>query len=930
MSPLVERDDALGVLRSAWTEARWGNGGFVALTGPSGVGRTALLAEVADEAASTASASLVRVDLAPADGASGAAVARRLVLGLAAREPGWIEHGAARWARPLIEPSIGEVDPAAVTAGVLAVLDLAADAGPVAVVIDDLHHADAASLRVLADVASAARRSAVLVVATWPTPDGGPGAAARADLARRGRQVEVTPLTERGVVAWATTILVDDVDEAFAAEACRLAEGRPALLAPLLQAAHEAGLRGGALDAPRLGALALPTLPAQIETRLGPLEPAARRVIEAAAVLPGPLRSDVVLAAAEVDPAAAAGSIAALVDAGLLAAGPGIRWRSPLLASATRRLVGEGTAGAIATRAASAHHDAGDPPETAAALLLDAPPVGAPWAAAVLAGAALEAERCGAPEAAKALWLRQLDEPMDPIGRGWATASVARAELRLGDPAGLERLEALVPAIDDPGLRARARFAAGRAALWEGQPERAKRSFQAAALDAAGLDDEVAQRSRAGELLALGIGLAPVRRLEQAIDAVPALGESAGASSIRGALALARVLVGQWGQGEAAARDALADRRLHEPATSDNTAVAAASTALAAVGFPGDALEPLDRVLHRARREGQLATLGTIEATRAAVLLAAGRLPEAAEAAQAALGAVHANPIERATAAAVLADVLCLGGEGIAAAEALDRGRPPARTRSGPALLGELRWHAAAARLALARQQPVAALAEVEVARHVDVDLGVVRLDEAEIVALAASGRRDEAVVGARDLVSRRSESDGPAQARARSIAAWLDDDPEAAAAAAASLEHHEDPIGAIEALLRSGEVLERAGRRSDARQPFRRALDLADRRRAEALAVLAVEGLRRVGGRVRRRALVGVEALTPAEIRVCRLVAAGRTNREVADALFLSRKTVEYHLGNAYGKLAIERREQLPGALGAEVTEGAEGSAAG
>ena len=69
-------------------------------------------------------------------------------------------------------------------------------------------------------------------------------------------------------------------------------------------------------------------------------------------------------------------------------------------------------------------------------------------------------------------------------------------------------------------------------------------------------------------------------------------------------------------------------------------------------------------------------------------------------------------------------------------------------------------------------------------------------------------------------------------------------------------------------------------------------------------------------GARPRRRALSGPEALTPSERRVAELAAAGRTNREIAQALFITAKTVETHLGRAYLKLDIRSRQELPGAL--------------
>jgi DNA-binding NarL/FixJ family response regulator len=63
------------------------------------------------------------------------------------------------------------------------------------------------------------------------------------------------------------------------------------------------------------------------------------------------------------------------------------------------------------------------------------------------------------------------------------------------------------------------------------------------------------------------------------------------------------------------------------------------------------------------------------------------------------------------------------------------------------------------------------------------------------------------------------------------------------------------------------------------------------------------------------------VHALTPSELRVARLAAEGRTNREIAHELYISMKTVEGHLARAYTKLEIEGRGALPGILGTEKT---------
>jgi DNA-binding CsgD family transcriptional regulator len=115
------------------------------------------------------------------------------------------------------------------------------------------------------------------------------------------------------------------------------------------------------------------------------------------------------------------------------------------------------------------------------------------------------------------------------------------------------------------------------------------------------------------------------------------------------------------------------------------------------------------------------------------------------------------------------------------------------------------------------------------------------------------------------------------------------------------------------------GAALRRAGRRADAREPLSEALDLAARCGARPLAARAREELRAAGARPRRGWRRGVEALTPSELRIARLAAAGQTNREIAHELYVTLKTVEGHLAHAYGKLGIAGRAELPGALGEE-----------
>jgi DNA-binding CsgD family transcriptional regulator len=121
-------------------------------------------------------------------------------------------------------------------------------------------------------------------------------------------------------------------------------------------------------------------------------------------------------------------------------------------------------------------------------------------------------------------------------------------------------------------------------------------------------------------------------------------------------------------------------------------------------------------------------------------------------------------------------------------------------------------------------------------------------------------------------------------------------------------------------ALAALGQTLRRVRRPTEAREPLRRALELAERCGAQGLAETARSELYATGARPRRSALSGVDSLTTSERRVADLAAAGQTNRDIAQTLYVTPKTVEVHLGNAYRKLGIRSRRELAGALGSKI----------
>jgi DNA-binding CsgD family transcriptional regulator len=120
--------------------------------------------------------------------------------------------------------------------------------------------------------------------------------------------------------------------------------------------------------------------------------------------------------------------------------------------------------------------------------------------------------------------------------------------------------------------------------------------------------------------------------------------------------------------------------------------------------------------------------------------------------------------------------------------------------------------------------------------------------------------------------------------------------------------------------LIELGAALRRANQRAAARDPLRAGLELAHRCGAERLAARAQQELKATGARPRRLMVSGRDALTPSEQRVAEMAAEGSSNRDIAQALFVTAKTVENQLGSIYRKLGIRSRNDLAGALAAEL----------
>ena len=124
-------------------------------------------------------------------------------------------------------------------------------------------------------------------------------------------------------------------------------------------------------------------------------------------------------------------------------------------------------------------------------------------------------------------------------------------------------------------------------------------------------------------------------------------------------------------------------------------------------------------------------------------------------------------------------------------------------------------------------------------------------------------------------------------------------------------------PFETARTQLLHGERLRRAKRRADARAPLSAALSIFERLGADPWTERTRSELRATGGPTGSAApAIATDELTAQELQIALQVAQGRTNREVAAALFLSAKTIEYHLGSIYRKLGIRRRGELAGVL--------------
>ena len=897
------RREELRRIEEALEGARAGSGGALALTGEPGIGKTALLLAAGERAAGMTVLST-----------AGHETERRLPFaalgGLLEPALGGIDElpdpqAAALRAALALGPPVPP-DPLAVCVGTLGLLDVSARGGPVALLVDDAHWLDAETAACLAYCARRLERRPIALLATLRDDESDPlGADAL-------RQLTVGRL-EEGTSRELLAELAPDLPGGQADEIVRLAAGNPLALHELPSLLSDEQLRGEApiddLIAPRNG------LRAAFRRRIEILSPAARGALLVAAAAPERL-GPVAAACGALDydhraleEAEEADMIAIKADRVVFA--------HPLL----RGTVYQG-AGAGERRRVHAALAAADDDETSAAWHLARAAVGPDEAAA----AALEA--VAGTSAARGAFAAATDAFERAAELSEAASDGAQRLLAAGLAAAAgganERAVAVLARAAEAArgeLRITARHALAMVSLWAGGNvadgyrmlvETADEivdddPVQAAELHAdAGVASVIAGDCRS----ALEHGLRARQLIGQDGDATvraQALSILAWSLTLRGRAGDAREVIAELdplladvdplspaAQSIALSNNSRIATEDYRRAREENLALIAAaeeSGGLGAVPFPlvtaadcahrigdwDDAEREIARALELAEETGQRGplTLGLI----VAAYLAAGRGEEDESRAA----------VERALAIAEPAGIGCI-------------------TTFGHGALGFLELSLGRIDSAVAELERVAQLAEAAgledptlIPWAPDLVEAYARRGELDAAARTAAGLAEQAERAANPLALALA-------ARCRGLVAE-DFDAEFAEA----LELHDRtpaPFERARTLLVYGERLHRARRRIDARERLRESLETFERLRAEPWAERARAELRAAGAIDREP--VYPDELTAQELRIALAAAGGATNKQIAAELFLSPKTIEFHLGRVYSKLGIRSRTRL------------------
>jgi DNA-binding CsgD family transcriptional regulator len=907
-SGLLDREEPLAALEALARRAHAGAGATAVVAGDPGIGKTALL----DALAAGVDGRVLRA----AGGELERDVPFGVVRALLAPVVGETElTGAAALSAPVFAADAG-LAPTEVGAALHGLYWLVADLAPLTLVVDDAQWCDGPSLRFLAYLARRLEDlPCLLVVAARPVRD------LELDAVTAGAALHLTlePLSGGAVAQLLARELGPDVAPAFAA-ACREAtRGNAFLTVALARELAHRQVRGREDDVPAIAAAGGGNVAAAVEGRLRAHGPDARRLAEAVAILGPAATFRRACALAGLDPVDGSRLVDALVAERLLADTRPLAFVHPLVRAAVVEAMGETARGRGHARAAALLAADGDR-EEAAHHLLRAAPGGDPLTVGVLRHAAETALARAAPDVAVAYLERALREPLEPEERIAVLERLALAGFQQGGPGiAAEWLDEAVALARDAATRERLKVTLARARQWSGDMHGGTLMLRE---EVHGADPVAAEQARVlMEITASGHLDARVL----SADVVAAMrARAALAPDDHAGLAALAIELGMW-SGPAdrtlrAAEGALAGAELL-PSEATMPLRGMVGVVVAASDDRDLALAAHDRELAEARARGSAVLYAQALTLRAWSRYRFGDLAEAESEARAVLaleGEPELNQILHGAAVGVTAAVV-LEREGAAAARAVLEAHP---VPDDPGLTPLQQLVLVRATVALAEGRPDEALRELETCDAYERTAGlpataVLPWRAVAVRALLALGRRAEAVALGRAFDEQAQAFGAPGViGRALHARGLAEEDLALLEAAVGALGRSPARLAHAEALLDLGLALRAAGRDVDARGPLRGALDLAVACGARLLADRARRALREAGGRPRRLRSTGADALTPAELRTARLAISGLTNREIAQASFLSPRTVEMHLSNSYRKLGIGGREQLASAL--------------
>jgi DNA-binding CsgD family transcriptional regulator len=928
---LLERERELEALERAVAAAVAGTGSTVALEGEAGIGKTSLLAR-ACRCGQAAGMRVLRARGGELEREFAYGVVRQLFEStLASAAPGARERwlaGAAQLAALVVSPAgpaAGtNADAQSILHGLYWLSVNLAERQPLLLAVDDAQWADDASIAFLSYLGRRANELAVLVVYASRIGEGAcdalPAVAAPETV---GTVLRPAPLSSAAATTLVELLLASPGSERFNAACHHVTTGNPFLLTELLRAVDADRVApddAGALEVDRMAPLGIARATL---ARLRGLGPAAVRLAYAVAVLGS--RADLHVAArlADLDDDGAVMSVDALTSAAILHDVRPVEFIHPIVRTTIYNELGPGRLAASHKRAARLLAEAGVSDAAIAPHLLVAEPSGDAWVVARLRSAAQDAYATGALDAACTYLDRATLEPPAPAVRPSVLLALGTSEVLVGRPAAVDHLREVLTIASDVETRSAAAHELAWALAFGGRLEEAVRVSGDLLPEIA--DGELRLRFE-GEVAAMAQFVPAFAK--EAIDRLRSWfgdgleGRTTGERLVLACLASDAGHPAATAANTAAlARMAMADGRLlheHRPGS------APFFLAIRALVY-ADALDEAERYLNlaiaAARERGSVVGFGAASAARCQLLIRRGRIVEAE---------AEAHSMLAATPHAFAAPLL----QSCVMHTMLERS-PPSEWEpfladqgidgdlSNVPLSGMLLFSRAKVRLA--GGDPHAALRDLEALRAHDElagsDTPVSPTRACGALARRAIGELDAARELAAEEVARARRWGAPRgigfALRTAGLVAGGTGGIELLRESVARFADSPSVYGLAHSLTELGAALRRAGFDRDARDPLRQALDLADRCGALRLMQRAKEELIATGARPRRRALSGSDALTPSERRVAWLAADGLSNPEIAQALFVTMRTVEGHLTQTYSKLGIASREQLPEALG-------------